>query len=52
MKKVAFNEKAKTMEEEGECYYLTDYLTLYALMDSSFWFEIIDLGRSIEYVEG
>ena len=32
------------------CYTL--YLTLYALMDSSFWFDTINLGWSIVYIEG
>ena len=27
-------------------------LTLYALMDSSFWFDAINLGWSIVYIEG
>ena len=27
-------------------------LTLYALMDSSFWFETINLRRSIVYIKG
>ena len=27
-------------------------LTLYALMDSAFWFETINLGRSIVYIKG
>ena len=28
------------------------FLTLYALMDSSFWFDIINFGWSTVYIEG
>ena len=33
-------------------HYQTSCLTLYALIDSSFWFEIISLGESIVYIKG
>ena len=33
-------------------HYQTSCLTLYALIDSSFWFEIISLGEFIVYSEG
>ena len=37
-------EKIKTLDKH--------YLTLYALMDSSFWFDTIILGQAIVYMDG
>ena len=33
-------------------WYLSHSSTLYAQMDSSFWFDTINLGPSIAYIEG
>ena len=54
-----FNDKTKQKSKHykeilGDTgkHYQTSCLTLYALIDSSFWFEIISLGESILYIEG